>query len=299
MNSKRSTVTVESPAASVSGFLALAIGLVLAAVGAYTFTTASRGAAQVLWAIPMCAIGLFALRGLYTLQPGQAVLLTLFGNYRGTDRTSGLRWANPFCSRTRVSVRAHNLNSEKIKVNDKRGNPIEIAAAVVWRVEDTAHATFDVENYIEYVKVQSEAAIRHLASSYAYDDGEEIAGGKQELTLRGGTQEVSLALVRELEERLKPAGILIEDAKISHLAYAPEIAGAMLRRQQAEAVIAARQKIVLGAVTMVEMALKGLSERQVVELDDERKAAMVSNLMVVLCGEGDVRPVINTGTLYG
>jgi regulator of protease activity HflC (stomatin/prohibitin superfamily) len=231
------------------------------------------------------------------LQPNQAALLLLFGDYRGTDRSSGLRWANPFFRKIKISLRAHNLNSEKLKVNDKRGSPIEIASAIVWRVQDTAQAAFDVENYQEYVRVQSDAAIRHVASSYAYDDADDH-DGRPEITLRSGMEEVTAALARELQERLDQAGILVEDAKLTHLAYAPEIAGVMLRRQQAEAVIAARQKIVQGAVTMVEMALKGLSEHNIVELDNERKAAMVSNLLVVLCADSEAQPVINTGTLY-
>jgi regulator of protease activity HflC (stomatin/prohibitin superfamily) len=193
----------------------------------------------------------------------------------------------------KISLRARNLNGDRLKVNDKRGNPIEIAAVVVWRVQDTAEAMFDVDDYEHYVQVQSESAVRHLASQYAYDHGEE-----NEVTLRSGVDEVSQALTRELQERLDKAGVVVEEARLTHLAYAPEIAQAMLRRQQAEAVIAARQKIVHGAVSMVEMALRELAEKHVVSLDDERKAAMVSNLMVVLCGESEVHPVVNTGTLY-
>ena len=195
--------------------------------------------------------------------------------------------------RNKISLRARTLNGDKLKVNDKRGNPIEIAAVVVWRVGDTAQATFDVDNYENYVSTQSESALRHLASLYAYDYGEE-----HEITLRSNVDEVSQALRAELQERLAKAGVAVDEARLTHLAYAPEIAQAMLRRQQAEAVIAARQKIVHGAVSMVDMALKELAEKQVVVLDDERKAAMVSNLMVVLCGESEVHPVINTGTLY-
>ena len=196
----------------------------------------------------------------------------------------------------KISLRAHNLASERLKVNDKRGNPIEIAAAIVWRVRDTAQASFDVEDYETYVRVQAEAAVRHLASSYAYDEGEDSQVG--EVTLRAGQDKVGGSLARELQERFDQAGIVVEDAKLTHLAYAPEIAQVMLRRQQAEAIIAARSKIVHGAVSMVEMALKGLSERQIVDLDDERRAAMVSNLLVVLCAESEAQPVINTGTLY-
>jgi regulator of protease activity HflC (stomatin/prohibitin superfamily) len=221
------------------------------------------------------------------------MVLILFGTYKGTQRQSGFYWTNPFKRKVRVSLRARNLNGEKLKVNDLRGNPIEIAAVVVWRVQDTAHARFDVENYESYVQIQSETAVRHVASTYAYDDGE-----ANEVTLRGGGDTVSAALTRELQERLAKAGVYVEEARLTHLAYAPEIAQAMLRRQQAEAVISARRKIVQGAVSMVEMALNELSEKRVVTLDEERKAAMVSNLLVVLCGESEAHPVINTGTLY-
>jgi regulator of protease activity HflC (stomatin/prohibitin superfamily) len=241
-------------------------------------------------------LGILTFAGLYMLQPNEAALLLLFGEYVGTDRADGLRWANPFYRKKKISLRAHNLISEKLKVNDKRGNPIEIAAAIVWRVRDTAQASFDVEDYEAYVRIQAEAAIRHLASVYAYDDGEDIGHG--EATLRAGQDRVAASLARELTERFDQAGIVVEDAKLTHLAYAPEIAQVMLRRQQAEAIITARQKIVQGAVSMVEMALKGLSERDIVELDDERKAAMVSNLLVVLCSESEAQPVINAGTLY-
>jgi regulator of protease activity HflC (stomatin/prohibitin superfamily) len=252
-------------------------------------------------------LGGFCAGGFFTLQPNEARVLILFGAYRGTVRTSGFHWANPFYARAasrttpgevaartqKISLRARNFNSERLKVNDKRGNPIEIAAVVVWRVEDTAQATFDVENYENYVRVQSESALRHLANNYAYDHGED-----NEITLRSNTDDVSAALRKELQDRLARAGVQVDEARLTHLAYAPEIAQAMLRRQQAEAIIAARQKIVHGAVSMVDMALKELASKQVVQLDDERKAAMVSNLMVVLCGETEVHPVINTGTLY-
>jgi len=233
------------------------------------------------------------LGGYFTLQPNEARVLILFGEYRGTVRTSGFHWANPFMRKLHTSLRARNLNGEKLKVNDKRGNPIEIAAVVVWRVADTAQATFDVENCGEYVRIQSETAVRHLATSFAYDHGEE-----NEITLRSGGEEVQAMLKSELQDRLGKAGVVVDEARLTHLAYAPEIASAMLRRQQAEAVISARQKIVHGAVSMVDMALKELALKDVVHLDDERKAAMVSNLMVVLCGEADVHPVINAGTLY-
>ena len=239
------------------------------------------------------ALGVFLAWGYFTLQPNEARVLILFGSYQGTVRDSGFHWTNPLNTKMLISVRARNLNGEKLKVNDKRGNPIEIAAVVVWRVQETAQAVFDVDDYVEYVTVQSESAVRHLASRYAYDHGEE-----NEVTLRSGMEEVSVALREQLEERLAKAGVTVEEARLTHLAYAPEIAGLMLRRQQAEAIIAARKKIVHGAVSMVDMALKDLSEKQVVELDEERKAAMVSNLLVVLCSETESQPVINTGTLY-
>jgi regulator of protease activity HflC (stomatin/prohibitin superfamily) len=239
--------------------------------------------------------GVLSLCGHFTLQPNSAKVLILFGAYHGTVRNSGFHWANPFYSKvgTKISLRTRNFNSEKLKVNDKRGNPIEIAAVVVWRVEETAQAMFDVENFESYVNIQSESAIRHLASSYAYDHGEE-----NELTLRGGADEVAQALRGELQERLAKAGVQVDEARISHLAYAPEIAQAMLQRQQATAIIAARTRIVEGAVSMVEMALEHLSSRQIVHLDEERKAAMVSNLLVVLCAEQPTQPIVNTGTLY-
>lgn len=289
--------TSEITRRGASGYLMFAIGLALVALGLYLFLPPQPLApSRVLIGLVPEVLGALTFAGLYMLQPNEAAILLLFGEYVGTDRTEGLRWANPFYRKKKVSLRAHNLISDKIKVNDKRGNPIEIAAAVVWRVRDTAQATFDVEDYATYVKIQAEAAIRHLASSYAYDEGEDLGNG--EPTLRAGQDRVGASLARELTERFDQAGIVVEDAKLTHLAYAPEIAQVMLRRQQAEAIIAARSKIVLGAVSMVEMALKGLSEREIVILDDERKAAMVSNLLVVLCSEGDVQPVINSGTLY-
>lgn len=273
---------------------------------------------------PVCIV---LLRGFFTLQPDEARVLVLFGNYKGSVRTSGFHWGNPFYTngpqqvstaissgqlsklapskneslgsprqtlgRNKISLRARTLNGNKLKVNDKRGNPIEIGAVVVWRVGDTAQATFDVDSYENYVLTQSESALRHLASLYSYDYGED-----SEITLRSNVTEVSQALRAELQERLAKAGVIVDEARLTHLAYAPEIAQAMLRRQQAEAVIAARQKIVQGAVSMVDMALKEIAQKQVLALDDERKATMVSNLMVVLCGESEVHPVLNTGTLY-
>jgi regulator of protease activity HflC (stomatin/prohibitin superfamily) len=238
----------------------------------------------------------FMLKGVYMLQPNQSALMMLFGEYRGTDYTTGLRWANPFISKKKVSLRLRNFNSEKLKVNDKRGNPIEIAAAVVWKVDNTARAVLDIDNYEHYVPIQAESALRHLANEFAYDHVDDDA---KELTLRAGGDEIIAMLKRELQERFEKAGLRVEDARLTHLAYAPEIAGAMLRRQQAEAVIGARRQIVAGAVGMVEMALSSLTERGVVDLDPERRAAMVSNLLVVLCAETEAQPVINAGTLYG
>jgi regulator of protease activity HflC (stomatin/prohibitin superfamily) len=233
------------------------------------------------------------LAGFFTLQPNMAAVLVLFGKYVGTVKTSGFHWANRFFTKTRVSLRARNLNCEKIKVNDSRGNPIEIAAVVVWRVVNTAQAVFDVDEFVHYVTVQSESALRHLASAYPYDTTEE-----GQLSLRGSMDEVSASLTRELQDRVDKAGVKIDEARLSHLAYAPEIASAMLQRQQAEAIVAARSRIVDGAVGMVEMALSRLDQHATVKLDDEKRAAMVSNLLVVLCGDRSAQPVVNTGTLY-
>lgn len=232
-------------------------------------------------------------KGLFVLQPNESAVLLFFGSYQGTVRRTGLRWTNPFCRRVKISLRARNLVSETLKVNDRLGNPIEIAGIVVWRIADTAQAMFDVESYEQYIRIQTEAAIRHLANQFAYDNDED---GR--LTLLTGGDQLFHVLHTELQDRLARAGIKVEEARLAHLAYAPEIAQAMLRRQQAEAVIAARQKIVNGAVGMVEMALAQLQERGIIEFDPERRAAMVSNLLVVLCGESDTQPVINTGTLY-
>lgn len=234
--------------------------------------------------------------GFYMLQPKSAAILSLFGEYVGTDRGEGLRWANPFFMKRHISLRARNLNIPTLKVNDQRGNPIEIGAVVVWCVRDTAQAVFEVDDYERYAQVQAEAALRHLAAQYPYDEGEQH--GSTITTLRGAQDEVSDALRAELQARFERAGVNVLDAKLSHLAYAPEIAQVMLRRQQAEAIISARSKIVQGAVGMVEAALKGLSEREIVVLDDERKAAMISNLLVVLCADRETQPVINAGTLY-
>ena|SRR5512144_2205690 len=292
---QQSSRTQESERSSPSGYLWLAIGLGLVAAGVFLIVR-PIGLPFLALGIVLVVLGAFTLAGLYMLQPNEAAILLLFGEYVGTDRLEGLRWANPFYRKQKISLRAHNLVSERLKVNDKRGNPIEIAAAIVWRVRNTAQAVFDVEDYEQYVRIQAEAAIRHLASSYAYDEGE--TADPNEPTLRASQDKVAQGLIRELTDRFDQAGITVEDAKLTHLAYAPEIAQVMLRRQQAEAIIAARSKIVHGAVSMVEMALKGLSERDIVHLDDERRAAMVSNLLVVLCAESEVQPVINTGTLY-
>ncbi len=282
----------EKPAITLNGIamLFLLIFLVLAEVGMVALVRN-----PLLLALGGIAIA-FVAPGFFMLQPNEAAVLTLFGDYIGTERLPGLRWTLPWNGRKRVSVRARNQNIETLKVNDKRGNPVEIGAVVVWRVEDTAQAMFDVEDFENFVRVQSESALRHVATRYNYDFGEEH--DEHEVTLRAGADVVADALRAELQERIQQAGVKIEEAKLTHLAYAPEIAGAMLRRQQAEAVISARAKIVIGAVSMVEMALKSLSEKNVVELDDERRAAMVSNLMVVLCSERDTQPIVNTGTLY-
>jgi SPFH domain / Band 7 family len=248
---------------------------------------------DVIGLITMGVLVTFLSSGFYMIQPNQGVALTLFGAYKGTDRAEGLRWVWPWMGKQKISLRSNNLISDKIKVNDFRGNPIEIAAQVVWRVTDTAQALFDVDDYKAFVMAQIEAAVRSIGSRYPYDDIEH-----KEVTLRGNHDEVGAELRIALTERLKVAGISVDECGFTHLAYAPEIAGAMLRRQQAQAVVAARQTLVEGAVGMVETALAMLSEKKVVELDDERKAAMVSNLMVVLCGERDTQPIVNTGSLY-
>jgi hypothetical protein len=291
------TRTIERERRSTSGYLPAAAGLLLILAGALSFPLLPvSGLFGVLLRVLVIVAGVALLAGLYMLQPREAAILLLFGEYVGTDRSEGLRWANPFYVKRKISLRARNLNAPTLKVNDKRGNPIEISAVVVWRVADTALAVFEVDDYETYVKVQAEAAIRHMATQFAYDEGDDLAPG--ETTLRSGDPAIS-ALRQELQQRFEEAGVVVEDAKLSHLAYAPEIAQVMLRRQQAEAIISARQKIVQGAVTMVDDALRGLSEREIVVLDDERKAAMVSNLLVVLCSDKDTQPIVNTGTLYG
>jgi regulator of protease activity HflC (stomatin/prohibitin superfamily) len=337
MATPRTAPTGERERQAFNGWLALLVVVVwfLAAIAVIVSVgpLAAQGASppeaiggRILLGFLMIGLGVFACFGFFTLEPNEARVLILFGAYKGTVRRSGFHWANPLYARsrgpvpgsvavpkkvklgplsmsdgtltrpklrTKLSLRARNFNSETLKVNDKRGNPVEIAAVVVWRVEDTAQAAFDVEDYESYVQVQSESALRGIASLYAYDHGEE-----HEVTLRGGGDDVSHSLKKELQARLAKAGVVVEEARLTHLAYAPEIAPAMLRRQQAEAVIAAREKIVLGAVSMVEMALNELARKDVVRLDEERKAAMVSNLLVVLCGTEEASPVINTGTLY-
>jgi len=257
------------------------------------------------WVIAACAVAAIVdavcLKGLAIVQPNTGQVLVLFGTYKGTIKTQGFWWVNPFAKRTPISLRTRNMVTPTIKVNDIRGNPIEIGAVVVWRVVDAARASFDVDNFSSFVDTQCESALRHLASIYPYDAHEEMHDGKpvsRETSLRGATEEVSKALATELQDRVAKAGVTIEETRLSHLAYAPEIAGAMLRRQQADAIVSARFRIVEGAVGMVESALEHLEKGGKVQLDDERKAAMVSNLMVVLCGDHGVQPVVNTGTLY-
>lgn len=253
----------------------------------------SQSVTQVLVSVFVLVLSVFLLAGLFVVNPNEAKVLQFFGDYVGTVRTDGLRWANPLYTKRRISQRVRNFESGHLKVNDNEGNPIEIAAVVVWRVVDTAEAVFQVDDYNNYVKVQSEAALRNLATSYTYDAHDEA-----QMSLRGHTAAVADHLKHEIQDRLTRAGVEVIEARISHLAYAPEIAQAMLQRQQAGAIIAARQRIVEGAVGMVQMALDMLSQRGIVSLDDERKAAMVSNLLVVLCGERATQPIINTGTIY-
>lgn len=285
----------EQPASAANGWMSFLFVVVLlgCGIGLILAAAASRSPLLVVAGVALGFTGFVLVGGFFTLQPNEAVVFTLFGAYRGTSRQNGFLWANPFLRKLKISLRARNLNGDKLKVNDKRGNPVEIAVVIVWRIQDTAQAVFDVDSYESFIRIQSESCVRHIASTYFYDDAEST-----ELTLRGGGVEVAAALARELQERLARAGIGIEEARLTHLAYAPEIAQTMLRRQQAEAVIAARQKIVSGAVGMVEMALRELSEKGVVKLDEERKAAMVSNLLVVLCSESQAQPVLNAGTLY-
>ncbi len=324
MAAERSIVSRERVVAVRNGWAVLLLLLALMLADVAYLVNGQPQDVQLISCLVVLGLGVFGLIGFFSLQPNEARVLTLFGAYKGTVRTSGFWWGNPLygggwqglgrsaslvsrmrtkpamagatgqaTGRMKVSLRARTFNGERLKVNDKRGNPIEIAAVVVWRIDDTAQALFDVDDYENYVPIQSESALRHIANLYSYDDGEGA-----ETTLRSNPDEVSEALRMELQERLVKAGVVVDEARLTHLAYAPEIAQVMLRRQQAEAVIAARQKIVQGAVGMVEMALTELSARGFVSLDDERKASMVSNLMVVLCSESEVHPVVNTGTLY-
>jgi regulator of protease activity HflC (stomatin/prohibitin superfamily) len=276
----------------------LFVGILLIAGAVYSTVRAIQLESPI-WLIPIAAcfiLGILVFVGLFIVNPNDSRVLILFGTYKGTVKKNGFFWANPFLSKKRITLRARNLNGERLKVNDKAGNPIEIAAVVVWQVENTYHASFEVDDYEHYVIVQSEAAVRHLAGSYPYDTFEDDE--EEVLTLRAGTEQVNSVLENELQERFQRAGIKVIEARISHLAYAPEIAEAMLRRQQASAVVAARTQIVNGAVSMVELALDRLSQQHVVDLDEERKAAMVSNLLVVLCSESSASPVVNAGTLY-
>jgi hypothetical protein len=300
-DAKRAMVSSqERPASTSNGYLMLFVWLALIAWTIFSFLSfgvaMDGGGLAWPWAIGWILgviLFLFILFGFFMIQPNMSAVITLFGAYRGTERSTGLRWVWPWMGRKKVSVRAHNIHSERVKVNDLRGNPIEVACNVVWRVADTAQAAFDVDDYKSFVNIQIEAGLRTVAARHPYDD---IEHG--ETTLRSDAEIVNGELQVELNERLQVAGIVVDEAGLTHLAYAPEIAGAMLRRQQAEAVIAARAKLVMGAVSMVQMALDKLSEDEIVHLDDERRAAMVSNLMVVLCGERDVNPVVNAGTLY-
>lgn len=280
---------------SMSGYLALLLGFLGLLLAVVVFIAAVVTASfwlGVLSALLFIA-GIITLVGLSVVNPNEAVVTTFFGDYTGTMKQNGLRWVNPFYSKRKISLRARNLNGQTLKVNDKMGNPIDIAAVVVWQVADTAKALFSVDDYTLFVQIQSEAAVRHLANSHTYDNAED-----GEVTLRDNTGHINDVLEVELNERLSRAGVTIIEARISHLAYSPEIAGAMLQRQQASAVVAARRQIVDGAVGMVEMALARLAEKNVVHLDEERKAAMVSNLLVVLCGEKNVSPIVNAGSIY-
>ncbi|MFI2644572.1 SPFH domain-containing protein [Streptomyces sp. NPDC018610] len=289
----------EVPAHSIKGGLALLLGLLglLAAValivGGAAVTATGVKAALIVVGVVTGVAALFAMCGLNMVAPGEARVVQLFGRYRGTIREDGLRWVNPLTSREKISTRVRNHETAVLKVNDAYGNPIELAAVVVWKVRDTAQASFEVDNYLEFVSTQTEAAVRHIAIEYPYDAHEETG-----LSLRGNAEEITEKLALELHARVEAAGVQIIESRFTHLAYAPEIASAMLQRQQAGAVVAARREIVDGAVGMVETALARIAERDIVELDDERKAAMVSNLMVVLCGDRAPQPILNTGTLY-
>ncbi|HEX8469731.1 MAG TPA: SPFH domain-containing protein [Brevundimonas sp.] len=291
--------SIEGPANSGNGVTMLLFSLALM-IGGPVLAVQMAGEIMAVGAGVLAAVlGLLILCGLYSQQPNEATAILLFGDYRGTDRITGLRWVVPWYSRKKISLRARNITSDKLKVNDKRGNPVEIAANVVWRVSDSAQALFDVDDYQAFVNIQVDTGLRDIASHYAYDHGEQVEGVDQELTLRADAEDVAARLRDELAKRCSVAGVAVDEARLAHLAYAPEIAGAMLRRQQAEAILSARRLIVSGAVGMVETALADLSTRGVVDLDEDRKAAMVSNLLVVLCADREAQPVVNTGTLYG
>ncbi len=300
--SRPMTKSREGPASTFNGYVMLLVLLAVVVLGVWAVSQGapppgSAKAAKLVFAGELLIAFFLVLMvaiGFYMIQPNQAVVITLFGEYKGTDREQGLRWIWPWMGKKKVSVRAHNIHSERVKINDLRGNPIDVACNVVWRVADTAQAVFDVDDYREFVNIQIEAGLRTVGARHPYDDMSE----DDQTTLRGSADVINAELQAELNLRLHVAGIEVDEAGLTHLAYAPEIAGAMLRRQQAEAVIAARAKLVMGAVSMVQMALEKLSEEDIVQLDDERRAAMVSNLMVVLCGERDVNPVVNAGSLY-
>lgn len=285
----------ERPAKSASGVWAVLVLTALSVLSVYGIVVSARADAIVgiVLFVLLLLLTLISWFGLFVVNPNEAKVMQLFGKYVGTVREPGLRWANPLYTKAKVSTRVRNFETDKLKVNDKDSNPIEIAAVVVWRVVDTAEALFEVDDFVQYVAVQSEAALRALASNYPYDAHED--GG---LSLSGNASEISEQLTKEIQERLAKAGVEVIESRISHLAYAPEIASAMLQRQQANAIIAARQKIVEGAVGMVEMALEDLARRHVIELDDERKAQMVSNLLVVLCADRSPQPVVNAGSIY-
>ena len=290
-------MTHEKSHAAPSGLLVVLVLLAVLAVAVTLFIVDVAADQQVslgglLCILTVIEIGVL-LAGVFVVNPNEGRVLQFFGRYVGTARDQGLRWANPLYTKRRISLRVRNFETERSKVNDTDGNPIEMAAVVVWRVVDTAEATFEVDDYVNYVHVQSESAVRNLATRYPYDTEEE-----GQISLRGNTEEIAGQLQTEIQGRLHKAGVEVLEARITHLAYAPEIASAMLQRQQAGAIIAARSRIVEGAVSMVEMALESLSSRQIIELDEERKAAMVSNLLVVLCGDKATQPVVNTGTLH-
>lgn len=285
----QSSVTEKALLVSISGYALLVVALFLLAFAALFFFQA--GGQATFLSVTLFLVSMLIFKGMSVIAPNEAVITTFLGTYMGTMKKSGLRWVNPFYSKQKISLRARNLNGQTLKVNDKSGNPIEIAAVVVWQVDDTARAVFDVDDFGTFVTIQSEAAVRKLASSYAYDHSED---DHADTTLRDNTGQINQQLERELNERLARAGVLVTEARISHLAYAPEIAQAMLQRQQAAAMIAARRQIVDGAVGMVEMALERLESKGTVTLDADRRAVLVSNLLIVLCGEKSVNPIVNT-----